>query len=408
MSDFQQYLERLSEQHEEAEAKFNEEVQEKLAKEREEDKTQEAEQLGSLPFEEELIKHGGGGLIKGGLKKLGLDTSKDFEGDVLKNPVQAVVKEARKQAQGRLNRLTGRRQGVRNLEPDDPARLKAPSEFSAKSQEYADTDFNKFIKREKRIRDQRKQRKAQRKAEKRARKGEQKEGAPEDGEEGSGTSLKADAPAEPSTDVDGIEEAGDRLFDEVPYRKVPRSVMGKASKFLNERFGSQPSRLAGVDRLREVETARDDSSPLSLQKPKSLSLEEQKLQPTPESDVKQATKLSVDSADSDLKAVQKAKNLSTQGEGNASNIEDTGKSLLKSGGALDEDGNLILPSLEEGFDSAALAEGGLNPVADILALGAGLAGLFGSIFGGKKPPAPPIAPTAVSNPTEGFGITEGN
>ena len=97
MSDFQQYLERLSEQHEEAEAKFNEEVQDKLAKDREEDKTQEAEQLGSLPFEEELIKHGGGGLLKGGLKKFGLNTSKDFVGDVLKNQVRAVVKEDRKQ-----------------------------------------------------------------------------------------------------------------------------------------------------------------------------------------------------------------------------------------------------------------------------------------------------------------------
>ena len=398
MSDFQQYLERLSEQHEEAEAKFNEEVQDKLAKDREEDKTQEAEQLGSLPFEEELIKHGGGGLLKGGLKKLGLNTSKDFEGDVLKNPVRAVVKEARKQAQDRLNRLTdGKKQPLRNLEPDDPARLKAPSVKQA-DVELADDDLSKFI--DKELRKAKKQRRRDRRA--------KKQSTPDDGEEGSGSTAKAEAPAEPSLDVDGIEEAEDRLFDEVPYKKAPRSVLGKASKFLNERFGTQPSRLAGVDRLREVELARDDSSPLSLQKPKSLSLQEQKLEPTPESEVKTATKLSVDSADSDVKAVQKAKNLSTQGEGNASNIEDTGKSLLKSGGALDEDGNLILPSLEEGLDSAALAEGGLNPVADILALGAGLAGLFGSIFGGKKAPPPALAHSTISNVSQGFGITEGN
>jgi hypothetical protein len=398
MSDFQQYLERLSEQHEEAEAKFNEEVQDKLAKEREEDKTQEAEQLGSLPFEEELIKHGGGGLLKGGLKKLGLNTSKDFEGDILKNPVRAIVKEARKQAQGRLNRLTdGKKQPLRNLDPDDPARLKAPSVKQA-DVELADNDLSKFI--DKELRKAKKQRRRDRRAKKKS--------TPDDGEEGSGSTAKAEAPAEPSLDVDGIEEAEDRLFDEVPYKKAPRSVIGKASKFLNERFGSQPSRLAGVDRLREVELARDDSSPLSLQKPKSLSLQEQKLEPTPESEVKTATKLSVDSADSNVKAVQKAKNLSTQGEGNASNLEDTGKSLLKSGGALDEDGNLIIPTLEEGFGDAALAEGGLNPVADILALGAGLAGLFGSIFGGKKAPPPALAHSAISNPTEGFGITEGN
>jgi hypothetical protein len=398
MSDFQQYLERLSEQHEEAEAKFNEEVQDKLAKEREEDKTQEAEQLGSLPFEEELIKHGGGGLLKGGLKKLGLNTSKDFEGDILKNPVRAIVKEARKQAQGRLNRLTdGKKQPLRNLDPDDPARLKAPSVKQA-DVELADNDLSKFI--DKELRKAKKQRRRDRRAKKKS--------TPDDGEEGSGSTAKAEAPAEPSLDVDGIEEAEDRLFDEVPYKKAPRSVIGKASKFLNERFGSQPSRLAGVDRLREVELARDDSSPLSLQKPKSLSLQEQKLEPTPESEVKTATKLSVDSADSNVKAVQKAKNLSTQGEGNASNLEDTGKSLLKSGGALDEDGNLIIPTLEEGFGDAALAEGGLNPVADILALGAGLAGLFGSIFGGKKAPPPALAHSAISNPTAGFGITEGN
>lgn len=403
MSDFQQYLERLSEQHQEAEAKFNEEVQDKLAKEREEDETKEAEQLASLPFEEELIKHGGGGLLKGGLKKLGLNVSKDFEGDVLKNPVQALVKESLRQAKekSRLERLArrltdGKKNPVRNLDPDDPARLKAPSKLSARDEldiKSADADFNKFLKKA------RKQRRKDRRA--------QKKSTPDDGEEGSGTTAKAEAP-EPSLDVDGIEEAGDRLFDEVPYKKAPRSVLGKASKFLNERFGSQPSRLAGVDRLREVELARDDSSPLSLQKPKSLSLREQKLQPTPESDVKQATKLSVDSADSNVKAVQKAKNLSTQGEANSSNLEDTGKSLLKSGGALDEDGNLILPSIEEGFGDAALSEMGLNPVADILALGAGLAGLFGSIFGGKKPAGPALAHQAISNPTAGFGITEGN
>ena len=297
MSDFQQYLERLSEQHEEAEAKFNEEVQDKLAKDREEDKTQEAEQLGSLPFEEELIKHGGGGLLKGGLKKLGLNTSKDFEGDVLKNPVSAVVKEASKQAQDRLNRLTdGKKQPLRNLEPDDPARLKAPSVKQA-DVELADDDLSKFI--DKELRKAKKQRRRDRRA--------KKQSTPDDGEEGSGSTAKAEAPAAPSLDVDGIEEAEDRLFDEVPYKKAPRSVLGKASKFLNERFGTQPSRLAGVDRLREVELARDDASPLSLQKPQSLSLKEQKLQPTPESDVKQATKLSVDSADSDVKQFKKQK-----------------------------------------------------------------------------------------------------
>jgi hypothetical protein len=399
MSDFQQYLERLSEQHEEAEAKFNEEVQDKLAKEREEDETKEAEQLASLPFEEELIKHGGGGLLKGGLKKLGLNVSKDFEGDILKNPVQAIVKESLRQAKekSRLERLArrltdGKKQPVRNLDPDDPARLKAPSLKQA-DVELADTDFNKFLKKAK------KQRRKDRRA--------KKQSTPDDGEEGSGSTAKAEAP-EPSLDVDGIEEAEDRLFDEVPYKKAPRSLIGRANKFLNERFGSQPSRLAGVDRLREVELARDDSSPLSLQKPQSLSLREQRLQPTPETEVKKATKLSVDSADSDVKAVQKAKNLSTQGEANSSNLEDTGKSLLKSGGALDEDGNLILPTLEEGFGDAALAEGGLNPVADILALGAGLAGLFGSIFGGKKPAGPALAHQAISNPTAGFGISEGN
>ena len=57
-------------------------------------------------------------------------------------------------------------------------------------------------------------------------------------------------------------------------------------------------------------------------------------------------------------------------------------------------------------DTTAAAEGGLNPVADIAAIGLGLAGVLGGIFGKKKasPPPKPPPPPPLLNPAVALGI----
>ena len=57
-------------------------------------------------------------------------------------------------------------------------------------------------------------------------------------------------------------------------------------------------------------------------------------------------------------------------------------------------------------DTTAAAEGGLNPIADIAAIGLGLAGVLGGIFGKKKasPPPKPPPPPPLLNPAVALGI----
>ncbi len=414
MSDFQQYLERLSVDHEEAEARFNEEVQKKYDEEREGDEKKEMEQMASLPFEEELIKHGGAGILKGGLKKLGLNTTKDFEKDVLKNPVQALLKEAKKQAEikakdklaRRARRLQGGKEEPNSLSQED--KLKAPSvKASDRDLARADEDFSKFIDKAQKKEKRKLARKAERKAEKRA----LKKVTPkiDDGEEGSGTSGKASLTADEPTDVSAFDTKDfrpktklGRNLDAVLEAKeegATRADAGRLTRLVRGKF-SQPSRLGKIpDEIRAKKSTftnagADDDSPQGLQQPRALFQEEAQ---TP-------VKLTVDGADDDMASQAVKKALSTQGEGATDDALSAGKQLLKGAGLLDDTGNLV----EGGLEASALAEGGLNPVADILALGAGLAGLFGSIFGGKsKNPAQSVH-EQLTNASMGFGITEGN
>ena len=65
-----------------------------------------------------------------------------------------------------------------------------------------------------------------------------------------------------------------------------------------------------------------------------------------------------------------------------------------------------LETAGEVADTAAVAEGGLDPIADIAAVGLGLASVLGGIFGKKKneaPPAPPPPPKPL-NPAIALGI----
>jgi hypothetical protein len=71
-----------------------------------------------------------------------------------------------------------------------------------------------------------------------------------------------------------------------------------------------------------------------------------------------------------------------------------------------EVGGDVLAGTEAGADVAAAAEGGLNPIADVAAIGLGLAGVLGGIFGKKKPAAPPAPPppAPLLNPSVALGI----
>ena len=63
--------------------------------------------------------------------------------------------------------------------------------------------------------------------------------------------------------------------------------------------------------------------------------------------------------------------------------------------------------IESTLDETALAQGGLDPLADVGALVGGLLSFFASIFGGSKPPPPvPIHHTVVFNPSLAVGLSE--
>lgn len=399
MSDFQNYLERLSVDHQEAEARFNEEVQKKYDEEREGDERKEMEQMASLPFEEELIKHGGAGILKGGLKKLGLNTTKDFEKDVLKNPVQALLKEAQKQAQikakdklaRRARRLQSGRAEPNSLEQDD--KLKAPSLTQA-DRELADKDFNEFIKQA-------------RKAKKRTLKVRPKVDSGEDGSGSAGktklTKLTAEEPTELSAFDDPKLKVSPRLknLEAVLQSRdegLTRADAGRLTRLARGRFSQQ----AKVGRFQQGARAKlldpeSEDTPTGLQQPRALFQEE----------AQRPVKLTVDGADDDMAQQALKKALKTGGEGTGDDALQAGRQLLKGAGLLDESGNLI-GGIESGFEASALAEGGLNPIADVLALGAGLAGLFGSIFGGKSKNPAQTVHEQLTNPSLGFGIQEGN
>jgi hypothetical protein len=399
MSDFQNYLERLSVDHQEAEARFNEEVQKKYDEEREGDERKEMEQMASLPFEEELIKHGGANILKGGLKKLGLNTTKDFEKDVLKNPVQALLKEAQKQAQikakdklaRRARRLQSGRAEPNSLEQDD--KLKAPSLTQA-DRELADKDFNEFIKQA-------------RKAKKRTLKVRPKVDSGEDGSGSAGktklTKLTAEEPTELSAFDDPKLKVSPRLknLEAVLQSRdegLTRADAGRLTRLARGRFSQQ----AKVGRFQQGARAKlldpeSEDTPTGLQQPRALFQEE----------AQRPVKLTVDGADDDMAQQALKKALKTGGEGTGDDALQAGRQLLKGAGLLDDSGNLI-GGIESGFEASALAEGGLNPIADVLALGAGLAGLFGSIFGGKSKNPAQTVHEQLTNPSLGFGIQEGN
>jgi hypothetical protein len=401
MSDFQQYLERLSVDHQEAEARFNEEVQKKYDEEREGDEKKEMEQMASLPFEEELIKHGGAGILKGGLKKLGLNTTKDFEKDVLKNPVQALLKEAQKQAKikakDRLARRAKRLQRSGRAEPnslEQEDKLKAPSLTQA-DKELADKDFDKFFKK---VRKEAKKRKLKVRPE------------VDSGEDGSGsagktqlTKLTAEEPTELSAFDDPKVKVSPRLknLDAVLKSRdegLTRADAGRLTRLARGKFSQQ----AKVGRFQQNVRAKllnpeSEDTPTGLQQPRALFQEE----------AQKPVKLTVDGADSDMAQQALKKALKTGGDGTGDDALQAGRQLLKGAGLLDDSGNLI-GGIESGFEASALAEGGLNPIADVLALGAGLAGLFGSIFGGKSKNPAQTVHEQLTNPSIGFGIQEGN
>ena len=400
MSDFQNYLERLSVDHQEAEARFNEEVQKKYDEEREGDERKEMEQMASLPFEEELIKHGGAGILKGGLKKLGLNTTKDFEKDVLKNPVQALLKEAQKQAQikakDKLARRARRLQRSGRAEPnslEQDDKLKAPSLTQA-DRELADKDFNEFIKQA-------------RKAKKRTLKVRPKVDSGEDGSGSAGktklTKLTAEEPTELSAFDDPKLKVSPRLknLEAVLQSRdegLTRADAGRLTRLARGRFGQQ----AKVGRFQQGARAKlldpeSEETATGLQQPRALFQEE----------AQRPVKLTVDGADDDMAQQALKKALKTGGEGTGDDALQAGRQLLKGAGLLDDSGNLI-GGIESGLEASALAEGGLNPIADVLALGAGLAGLFGSIFGGKSKNPAQTVHEQLTNPSLGFGIQEGN
>ena len=400
MSDFQNYLERLSVDHQEAEARFNEEVQKKYDEEREGDERKEMEQMASLPFEEELIKHGGAGILKGGLKKLGLNTTKDFEKDVLKNPVQALLKEAQKQAQikakDKLARRARRLQRSGRAEPnslEQDDKLKAPSLTQA-DRELADKDFNEFIKQA-------------RKAKKRTLKVRPKVDSGEDGSGSAGktklTKLTAEEPTELSAFDDPKLKVSPRLknLEAVLQSRdegLTRADAGRLTRLARGRFSQQ----AKVGRFQQGARAKlldpeSEETATGLQQPRALFQEE----------AQRPVKLTVDGADDDMAQQALKKALKTGGEGTGDDALQAGRQLLKGAGLLDDSGNLI-GGIESGLEASALAEGGLNPIADVLALGAGLAGLFGSIFGGKSKNPAQTVHEQLTNPSLGFGIQEGN
>jgi len=400
MSDFQQYLERLSVDHQEAEARFNEEVQKKYDEEREGDERKEMEQMASLPFEEELIKHGGANILKGGLKKLGLNTTKDFEKDVLKNPVQAILKEAQKQAQikakDKLARRARRLQRSGRAEPnslEQEDKLKAPSLTQA-DRELADKDLNKFL--DKAIK--------QSKKAKRALKVRPKV---DSGENGSGSAGKTRLTAEEPTELSAFDDPSVKVSPRLKNLEavlqsrdegLTRADAGRLTRLARGKFSQQAKvgRFQQGARAKLLDPESEDTA-TGLQQPRALFQEE----------AQRPVKLTVDGADDDMATQAIKKALSTKGEGVSDDAINAGKQLLKGAGLLDDSGNLI-GGIESGFEASALAEGGLNPIADVLALGAGLAGLFGSIFGGKsKNPAQSVH-EQLTNPSMGFGIQEGN
>ena len=176
--------------------------------------------------------------------------------------------------------------------------------------------------------------------------------------------LKADVGKKVSTVAQDLKDIKPSLTSAFDGGKDLTSV----SNVFKQSAGQDPNTLLDDD---------DDNSPLSLQTPKTIS-QESKVQDEQSGE------------EASSKASVKAQEEKEGGGGKDDEDEEE-----------DEDDLDDLDGVETGADVGAEAEGGLNPVADLLALGLGI---FTAVEGAETGDKKPIIAPAVSSASTQFGV----
>jgi hypothetical protein len=439
--DFSNYYEELGKDYNDMNQKFLDEQAKEQAKQAEDLEQRNELEMGTLPFEEELIKHGTTGLVKYGAKKLGVNVSEDFAKDLVKNPARAIVKETQQQG----------KKAVRKIAEKAKSRLGARKARNARAvEDRFDTDPNAFeldeLKSDGSARgplSSIKSRASRAAADAEDASAEQLKGLPSlddllgkakgkvkdvftAGTKSSGGAPRAAVEDEPRV-VDPFKVAEDEdLVDAVSSGKMTlkeasiRSAMrkpttlttddlaesaskarvGNTARLLESRLqpGEVPSRVGG----RSVRGLRAAKKELPGQFEKQQAKLSSKLGPQ-----KEETQLgeALDKSDgiSSGQAAKNSKNTLGPGGENEADLDGAGKAKLSEAG--DEAGDA--PSVGAEMAEAEAAGGGPeDPLADLAALGIGLASLFGTLFGGPHDPHIPIKHKLTENPSFDPGLQE--
>lgn len=441
--DFSSYYEELGKDYNDMNQKFLDEQAKEQAKQAEDAEQRNELEMGTLPFEEELIKHGSVGLIKAGAKKLGVNVSEDFAKDLVKNPARAIVKETQKQG----------KKAVRKIASKAKSRLGARKARNARSvEDRFDTDSKPFDLDElksdgsaKGPLSSIKSRASRAAADAEDASAEQLEALPslddllgrakgkvkdvfKAGTKSSGGAPRAAVEDEPRL-VDPFKVAEDEdLVDSVASGKMTlkeasirsamrkpatltaddlaesasKSRVGNTARLLESRLqpGDVPSRVGG----RSVRGLRAAKKALPGQFEKQQAKLSSKLGPQ-----KEETQLgeALDKSDgiSSGQAAKNGKNQLGPGGENEADLDGAGKAKLSAAG--DEAPLDDAPSVGAEMAEAEAAGGGPeDPFADLAALGIGLASLFGTLFGGPHDPHVPIKHKLTENPTFDPGLQE--
>jgi hypothetical protein len=436
--DFSSYYQELGKDYEDMNQRFLDEQAKEQAKQAEDAEQRNELEMGTLPFEEELIKHGSVGLIKAGAKKLGVTVSEDFAKDLVKNPARAIVKETQQQG----------KKAVRKIASKAKSRLGARKARNARDvEDRFDTDSNAFELQE--LNSDGSARGPVSSIKDRAARAvqdlepEEKEALPSldellgkakgkvkdvftAGTKSSGGNPRAAVEDEPRVvDPFAVEEnedlinavsSGKMTLQEASIRSamrkpttltaddlaesVSKARVGNTARLLESRLqpGDVPSRVGGQS-VRGLRAAKKE---LPGQFEKQQAKLSSKLGPQ-----KEETQLgeALDKSDgiSSGQAAKNSKNTLGPGGENEADLDGAGKAKLSEAG--DEAGDA--PSVGAEMAEAEIAGGGPeDPLSDLAALGIGLASLFGTLFGGPKDPHVPVTHKLIENPSFDPGLQE--
>ncbi len=437
--DFSNYYEELGKDYDQMNQKFLDDQEKQQEQQAEDAEERNQIEMGTLPFEEELIKHGSTGLVKYGAKKLGLNVSEDFAKDLVKNPARAIVKETQQQGKKAVRKIAAKaksRLGARRarnaravedrfdtdpnafelqeLNPDGSAKgpvssikdraAKAVQDLEPEEKEALPSLDELFSKSKGKVKDVFKA-------------GTKSNGLTRAAFDEEPRLVDPFAPEENADLVDAVasgkmslQEAGIRSAmrkpvtlgeDDIP-ESLSKSRVGNTARLLEARLkpGDVPSRVGG----RSVRGLRAAKKSLPGQFEKQQAKLSSKLGPQ-----KAETQLgeALDKSDgiSGSQAAKNAKNTLGPGGENEADLDGASKAKLKAAG--DEDLLEDAPNVGAEMAEAEAAGGGPeDPLADLAALAVGLGSLFGSIFGGPHHPHEAIKHELVDNPSFDPGLAE--